>query len=118
MGRYEEAEKVLTSCLDQARRKKSNGGSLRNSVERVTLNQMARVGQALGKYDQAKEAASQALESARIKASEEGYKDQNANFELAKCIATYAETLRKNKELQLAEQLHKEALGIRQEILS
>ena len=87
-------------------------------MERVTLNQMARVGQALGKYDQAKEAASQALELARIKAAERKYTDQRANSELAKCIATYAEVLRKNKELEMAEQLHREALGIRQEILS
>ena len=118
MGRYKEAEAVLASYLDQARRKKSNGGNLRSSMGMVTLNQMARVGQALGKYDQAKEAASQALELARIKAAESKYMDQRANSELARCIATYAEVLRKNKELEMAEQLHREALGIRQEILS
>ena len=47
MGRYKEAEAVLASCLDQVRRKKSTGGNLRSSMERVTLNQMARVGLAL-----------------------------------------------------------------------
>lgn len=105
LARYQEAENILTGCLDKACDEKSNT-ALDEALYVRVLTALAALYQAQSKYDAAIELHEKAIPIARSFSS-------STSLGLADNIAAYAETLRKFGHLSQAESHHREALSIR-----
>jgi len=123
LAQFTESEKILTTCLEVASDVRKEEGNAPESGGEGTLNptdngneetylhalaSLARLHQNQSKYDKAKELYEQALPIARSK------KESQPGPWLAGHISGYAEILRKAGELKQAEELHLEALELRQ----
>uniref|UniRef100_A0A7S4SA71 Guanylate cyclase domain-containing protein n=2 Tax=Ditylum brightwellii TaxID=49249 RepID=A0A7S4SA71_9STRA len=106
LARYNDAEEVLKTCLEEAERamKKSDADE---QMYVHSLTALAALNQAQSKYNEAKELYEKALPIAR------NLQESRTSLWLAVHIAGYAETLRKSGDLPTAETLHWEALHIR-----
>ena len=107
LARYEEAEAVLSKCLNEADTVMKEGSGNDQMFVRA-LTALATLHQNQSKYEKAQELYDRALPIAR------NIEGSNSSLWLAGHIAGYAEILRKSGDLPTAGKLHREALEMRQ----
>lgn len=107
LARYNEAERILTRCLDDARDVNNSKVAMDVGLYARGLTALAALYQAQSRYEEAMKLHQEAIPLAR------SIQESPSSLELADNIAGYAETLRKYGDLPQAEKHHREALAIR-----